>query len=756
MRSYVVQRDRLFNPRRRLRVSALHIPMVPCAYGSFRMLLRSLRGAALSILLFTIAHLDAGVAETVPLVPVKLPGRFGYIDRTGQWVIQPRFEEAFDFHRSVARVRSGGKFGYIDKTGGFVIAPQYDEIGSYSEGLLRVRVGDRVGYLNSEHAIAIPPQFEDAADFAGGLARVKVNGRWGFINPAGQVVVAPQFDALHDFSESLARAIVAGKAGYIDPTGRVAIPLQFTIDNYDYGADDFHDGLALVAFRKGQGWRIGYLNPEGKFAIEPALTDAYAFSEGLAVAQRSVFKLRFRGWAALYGYMDASGKMVIAPQFVERPNHFSDGLAMIRVDNKSGYIDRTGRVVLPPTYYEGTDFRFGLALVRGSDPLHVYIDKSGAVVSDGIALYNYEGWVGDYPTRKFPDGLERMRVRAGAHVRYGFRDETGVVRIAPRYEFALPFSEGLARVRLEDGSYACIDRRGEVVHSEPGSGPELAEEMQRVRTTQDTRPYVLEDATDTVLSGSYQYLGVFSGGLARVRRAETAMGYADATGTVVIDGRFDEAMAFDDGVARVRYDGRWGLIDGTSEYLAPPQFDAIRPFSEGLAAVSTGSYPELKWGYIDRRGRAAVAPQFDEAADFSEGLAKARINTRGTGFIDRAGAWVVQPQFYETRSFHGGRAAVQVLISEYQVGKWGYIDSKGAFATAPRFDEAHDLTDGLAAVRLGDKWGYVDANGQMAIEPRFATADDFSGGHASVSLSGSRVIIDREGKVTGDAVGDGR
>jgi hypothetical protein len=719
------------------------------------MLVRSLRVASLSALLFTIAHLGAAVAETIPLVPIKLPGRFGYIDRTGQWVIQPRFEEAFDFHRSAARVRSGGKLGYIDKTGGFVITPQYDEIGSYSEGLLRVRVGDRVGYLNSEHAMAIPPRFEDATDFTGGLARVKVSGRWGFINTSGQMVVAPQFDAAHDFSESLARVVVDGRAGYIDRTGHFEIPPQFVIDNSDYGADDFHDGLALVALRKGQGWRIGYLTPEGKFAIEPALTDAYAFSEGLAVAQRSVFKLRFRGWAALYGYMDESRRMVVAAEFVERPNHFSDGLAMIRVDNKSGYIDRTGRVVLPPTYYDGTDFRFGLALVRGTDPLHVYIDKSGAVVSDGIALYNYEGWVGDYATRKFPDGLERMRVRLGGRVRYGFRDETGVVRIAPRYEFALPFSEGLARVRLEDGSYACIDRRGEVVHSEPGSGPELAEEMQRVRTAQDTRPYVLEDAAGSVLSGPYQYLGVFSEGLARVRRAETVMGYADATGAVVIDGRFDEGLAFDDGVARVRFDGRWGLIDGTGEYLTAPQFDSIRPFSEGLAAASTGSYPALKWGYINRRGRVTVTPQFDEAADFSEGFAKARINTRGTGFIDRDGAWVVQPQFYETRSFRGGRAAVQVLISEYQVGKWGYIDSKGTFVTAARFDEAHDFSDGLAAVRLGDKWGYVDTNGGMAIEPRFNAAADFSDGRARVSLGGSHVIIDREGKVTGDAVGDG-
>jgi hypothetical protein len=41
------------------------------------------------------------------------------------------------------------------------------------------------------------------------------------------------------------------------------------------------------------------------------------------------------------------------------------------------------------------------------------------------------------------------------------------------------------------------------------------------------------------------------------------------------------------------------------------------------------------------------------------------------GIIDRRGEYIVTPQFYETRSFHKGRAAVRVLIREYEVGKWG-------------------------------------------------------------------------------------
>lgn len=67
-------------------------------------------------------------------------GKWGYVDRTGWFVIEPRFNEAKPFIDGLAFVKIGGydakavihviglldssgKWGYIDKTGAYVWQP---------------------------------------------------------------------------------------------------------------------------------------------------------------------------------------------------------------------------------------------------------------------------------------------------------------------------------------------------------------------------------------------------------------------------------------------------------------------------------------------------------------------------------------------------------------------------------------------------------------------------------------------------------
>ena len=47
----------------------------------------------------------------------------GDIDRTGKIVVNPQFDEAWDFVNGLAKVRMAGGFGCIDKTGRHVYNP---------------------------------------------------------------------------------------------------------------------------------------------------------------------------------------------------------------------------------------------------------------------------------------------------------------------------------------------------------------------------------------------------------------------------------------------------------------------------------------------------------------------------------------------------------------------------------------------------------------------------------------------------------
>src|SRR4051812_4037239 len=58
--------------------------------------------------------------------PVKMNGKYGYIDRKGKVTVTPQFDAAQPFTDGYAAVKLGDRWGYIDHAGKLVISPQYD------------------------------------------------------------------------------------------------------------------------------------------------------------------------------------------------------------------------------------------------------------------------------------------------------------------------------------------------------------------------------------------------------------------------------------------------------------------------------------------------------------------------------------------------------------------------------------------------------------------------------------------------------
>ena len=68
-------------------------------------------------------------------------------------VIESQFDFAFNFSGGLAAVRQEDKWGYINKTGKFVIRPMYDFCKNFSDGLAIVQAGKYKGYINKEGVI---------------------------------------------------------------------------------------------------------------------------------------------------------------------------------------------------------------------------------------------------------------------------------------------------------------------------------------------------------------------------------------------------------------------------------------------------------------------------------------------------------------------------------------------------------------------------------------------------------------------------
>jgi len=261
--------------------------------GTIKETLKKAMKKILCLLLFA-----AGILNTAPvcigaqtLYPVVVNGRWGFVNKSGETVINPQFDHAGGFMEGLAPVRMG-RWGYVDGSGKIAVVPQFDKADVFSEGLAAIKLGGggdpfvpydprpfyhvggggRYGYINTDGKYAINPQFEDAGAFSGGLAPVRMGGHWGFVDKTGIVVINPQFERAQQFSEGLAGIRAGGKWGFVDRTGKMTINSQFD----DVGR--FGKGLAPV--RQGKHW--GYIDPAGKFVINPQFDEAGAFSEGLA------------------------------------------------------------------------------------------------------------------------------------------------------------------------------------------------------------------------------------------------------------------------------------------------------------------------------------------------------------------------------------------------------------------------------------------------------------------------------------------
>jgi serine/threonine protein kinase len=299
-------------------------------------------------------------------------------------------------------------------------------------------------------------------------------------------------------------------------------------------------------------------------AIAPQFDYSRDFSEGLAAVVQD----------GKLGYIDTTGKFVIAPQFEfdlisilrDGAYQFSEGMARIAIAHEWGYIDKDGDFLIQPQYEGAENFSKGLARVE-LDQRYGYIDNTGIFVVKPIY---------DSAAPYFSESLANVEIER----KHGYINTAGTLVIDPQFDSADHFSEGLARITM-DHKYGFIDKTGAIV-----------------------------------IPAEFDVAHTFQQGLARVRIDER-YGYIKPNGELAIPAKFDDTFSFTEGIALVRNDDKYGFINRTGKVMIPLQFEDAYPFSEGLAAVKQNQ----RWGYVNVRGEIVITCQYEDARSFRQGLA---------------------------------------------------------------------------------------------------------------------------------------
>jgi len=146
-----------------------------------------------------------------------------------------------------------------------------------------------------------------------------------------------------------------------------------------------------------------------------------------------------------------------------------------------------------------------------------------------------------------------------------------------------------------------------------------------------------------------------------------------------------------------------GYLDSaTLQVLIAPQFEACQPFWNGLAAVKKNGL----WGIIDKTGNLVVPYQY-EYMDYWAGNYLVSMKNK-TGMIDRKGNLLI-PVEYEHCSYGGSFATV------YKSGRQGLLHYSGKVAVPAIYDEVRPVSDSVFYVVHGNKKFLLYADGKERV-----------------------------------------
>ncbi|MDP5238512.1 WG repeat-containing protein [Uliginosibacterium sp. 31-16] len=216
------------------------------------------------------APVPAATTDTSPR-PLALNARWGYADSSGQWLIEPRFEDAEPFSEGLAAVKSGGRWGFVDSSGKLVIAARFAETRPMHEGWAAVAMPAAKGepipewrLINRQGKLGDLSFSSAPGPFVNGLAPAQSGNFWGYIRRDGSWQIEPRFSSAEAFHDGLARITQEPQSPPVTKSGPLELPPRpRSITRLD-------TGLLKVGIQENRLFAL--LRPDGSLLIPTPLT----------------------------------------------------------------------------------------------------------------------------------------------------------------------------------------------------------------------------------------------------------------------------------------------------------------------------------------------------------------------------------------------------------------------------------------------------------------------------------------------------
>jgi hypothetical protein len=398
--------------------------------------------------------------------------------------------------------------------------------------------------------------------FDGYLYPIRENGLYGFIDSVGNRIIEPEFLWVSTFHNGLAMAVV-------DTIYRI-VPDSMA---YEVGERD----TIINVYRMYA--RYGYINKSREFAIEP----------------------KFVSYVNMNEIGDVTNDIDDCSNALYR-HSFRNGRAMFcdTITWKDGYIDTKGNIAIEAKYYYSEPFSEGLAVVWDAvgEPLYtnkVCIDTSKLrcayldTLGNAVTEFEYESLT------RFGSGRGIGNYRRIIKDTVAIKEDTAFIyESSSRYHFLL-------------------DRNGKVIKELKGNQDYYGYSRDGICVTSDNYLWRLFVGTE---KKSFSFIGEDGDFLEPLKGlSEYQIDSLDKCNDIIEvlpdNATISDATYYSDGLAGISPDGKhWFVIDKyliIHGYGEESIFDGFRAFNNGLAAVKKNG----KWGFINREIKVQIPCKYD-------------------------------------------------------------------------------------------------------------------------------------------------
>ena len=537
-----------------------------------------MRAAIITLALMCGLAFPAAAADDSSNLWVRCGGPFqlcGYVERDTETPrIPKRYEYAKPFRNGLAAVRIDGRWGYIDRSGDLVIQPIYTEAASFYGELAEVRVNEAAGIIDRRGRMIISRQFKRIIPFA----------RDVFIAvPLGS---SARSDGLFGLDTEPAKLSgIEGAGLYHRQRGWLTAPdLQFM-------AFDPARGLIWAGRRNEDHEDVwGLMRADGSWQVTPRYSHVQWLAGGRAIVRSlpdRTAPAAERQASVLSGAVDGNGKLVV-PMERRWLGYWRAGYGLAdRTGRASGLENPTGEpsagivnldgTLLAGRYFDAVDISEEGLLPRGRlGDVWYSIDRSGRLLPDQL-----EGTM----LLECPDGPTFVRRGARVEVRGPNGRSAGTYEPGHLQQRECPGPFSLKRA----GRWFIVMPDGRVLGGERGFDNQYGFAGDSAAVQLDGKWGIIDRLGRFTVSPRFDRLSSTGTGVFRVEGADPQ--WIDAMGRAVPEPRPPRpGPVCEGGLTLFQAGGRWGMRDELGRTVIQPEHRVLTCFSQGFAwAVSPGT-----------------------------------------------------------------------------------------------------------------------------------------------------------------------